>query len=46
MPLGFMVRVYPNLPNLIINPNIDFIGTLQNSRLWRIYYKGSYKGYN
>ena len=35
-------RVYPNLPKptflwvLIINPNIDFIGTLQKSRFWRV----------
>ena len=33
---------FPNLPKptfswvLIINPNIDFIGTLQKSRFWRV----------
>ena len=36
------LRVYPILPKptflwvLIINPNVDFIGTLQKSRFWRV----------
>ena len=36
------IYIYPNLPIptllwvLIINPSIDFIGTLQKSRFWRV----------
>ena len=38
----FYMMLCPNLPKptflwvLIINPNIDFIGTLQKSRFWRV----------
>ena len=42
---GFLIMgfiQYPNLPKptflwvVIINPNIDFVGTLQKSRFWRV----------